>query len=132
LEFARQRQRHPGVRAFVDRNDVMQYGQTSRPRAANLEKALKTPKLGKKEESAARGRIRRSSKRRLCARPRFDRGTAPARLQALFLPFECIGKGKASAPYEFGVKASIDATNGRAVGGLFVLHATRLRRNEGI
>src|SRR5262249_14945946 len=27
---------------------------------------------------------------------------------------ECIGKGKASAPYEFGVKASVVTTNGRA------------------
>jgi hypothetical protein len=38
-------------RAFVDRNDLMQYGQTSRPRAAKPEKALKPPKLGKKEEA---------------------------------------------------------------------------------
>src|ERR1700741_5289760 len=30
---------------------------------------------------------------------------------------ECIGKGKASAPYEFGVKASIVTTNARAPGG---------------
>ncbi|MCD9883911.1 IS5 family transposase [Bradyrhizobium diazoefficiens] len=35
---------------------------------------------------------------------------------------ECIGKGKASAPYEFGVKASIVTNNRRAPGGLFVLH----------
>src|SRR5205807_1942841 len=34
---------------------------------------------------------------------------------------ECIGKGKASAPYEFGVKASIATTNARAPGGQFVL-----------
>ena len=33
---------------------------------------------------------------------------------------ECIGKGKASAPYEFGVKASIVSTNARAPGGQFV------------
>jgi IS5 family transposase len=39
---------------------------------------------------------------------------------------ECIGKGKASAPYEFGVKASIVTTNGRAPGGSFVLHARAL------
>jgi hypothetical protein len=37
---------------------------------------------------------------------------------------ECIGKGKASAPYEFGVKASIVTTNRRGPGGQFVLHAT--------
>jgi IS5 family transposase len=36
---------------------------------------------------------------------------------------ECIGKGKAAAPYEFGVKASIVTTNARAPGGQFVLHA---------
>lgn len=36
---------------------------------------------------------------------------------------ECIGKGKASAPYEFGVKVSVVTTNARAPGGQFVLHA---------
>ena len=42
---------------------------------------------------------------------------------------ECIGKGKASAPYEFGVKASIVTTNTRARGGQFVLHAKALPGN---
>jgi len=42
---------------------------------------------------------------------------------------ECIGKGKASAPYEFGVKASIVTTNARAPGGQFVLHARALPGN---
>ena len=42
---------------------------------------------------------------------------------------ECIGKGKASAPYEFGVKASIVTTNARAPGGQFVLHAKTLSGN---
>jgi IS5 family transposase len=42
---------------------------------------------------------------------------------------ECIGKGKASAPYEFGVKASIVTNNRRAPGGLFVLHAKALPDN---
>src|ERR1700759_4390115 len=42
---------------------------------------------------------------------------------------ECIGKGKASAPYEFGVKASIVTTNSRAPGGQFVLHAKALPGN---
>src|SRR5262249_32618557 len=42
---------------------------------------------------------------------------------------ECIGKGKASAPYEFGVKASIVTTNARAPGGQFVLHAMALPGN---
>lgn len=39
---------------------------------------------------------------------------------------ECIGKGKAATPYEFGVKVSIVATNARAPGGMFVLHAKTL------
>ena len=42
---------------------------------------------------------------------------------------ECIGKGKASAPYEFGVKASIVSGNGQAPGGQLVLHATTLPGN---
>ena len=42
---------------------------------------------------------------------------------------ECIGKGKASAPYEFGVKVSIVTTNARAPGGQFVLHARALPGN---
>ncbi len=42
---------------------------------------------------------------------------------------ECIGKGKASAPYEFGVKASIVTTNARAPGGQFVLHPKALPGN---
>ncbi|MGY3423360.1 IS5 family transposase [Bradyrhizobium sp. F1.13.4] len=42
---------------------------------------------------------------------------------------ECIGKGKAAAPYEFGVKASIVTNNRRAPGGLFVLHARSLPDN---
>jgi IS5 family transposase len=42
---------------------------------------------------------------------------------------ECIGKGNASAPYEFGVKASIVTTNARAPGGQFVLHAKALPGN---
>ena len=39
------------------------------------------------------------------------------------------GKGKAAAPYEFGVKASIVTNNRRAPGGLFVLHARALPDN---
>ena len=42
---------------------------------------------------------------------------------------ECIGKGKASAPYEFGVKVSITTTNARAPGGQFVLQAKALPGN---
>lgn len=42
---------------------------------------------------------------------------------------ECIGKGKAHKPYEFGVKVSIATTNARAKGGTFILHAKALHGN---
>lgn len=42
---------------------------------------------------------------------------------------ECIGKGKAAGPYEFGVKASIVTNNRPAPGGHFVLHAKALPDN---
>jgi transposase, IS5 family len=42
---------------------------------------------------------------------------------------ECIGKGKARAPYEFGVKVSIVTTNACAPGGQFVLQAEALPGN---
>lgn len=42
---------------------------------------------------------------------------------------ECIGKGKAHRPWEFGVKVSIATTNRRAKGGQFVLHAKALPGN---
>jgi IS5 family transposase len=40
---------------------------------------------------------------------------------------ECIGKGKAHAPYEFGVKVSAATTLQRSKGGQFALHAKRCR-----
>jgi IS5 family transposase len=42
---------------------------------------------------------------------------------------ECIGKGKASAPYEFEMKVSVVTTNSRAPGGQFVLGARALPGN---
>ncbi len=42
---------------------------------------------------------------------------------------ECIGKGKAHAPYEFGVKVSVATTLKRAKGGQFALHAKALPGN---
>jgi IS5 family transposase len=42
---------------------------------------------------------------------------------------ECIGKGKAHKPYEFGVKVSITTTNRRCKAGMFVLHAKALPGN---
>ena len=42
---------------------------------------------------------------------------------------ECIGKGKAHKPYEFGCKVSITTTNKRCKGGQFILHAKALHGN---
>jgi IS5 family transposase len=42
---------------------------------------------------------------------------------------ECIGKGKAHRPYEFGVKVSVATTLSRARGGQFVTHAKALPGN---
>ena len=42
---------------------------------------------------------------------------------------ECIGKGKAHKPYEFGVKVSLTTTNKRCQGGQFILHAKALPGN---
>lgn len=42
---------------------------------------------------------------------------------------ECIGKGKAHRPYEFGVKVSVATTNRRCKGGQFVLHTKALPGN---
>ena len=42
---------------------------------------------------------------------------------------ECIGKGKARAPYEFGVKVSLTTTNTRSKGAQFILHAKALPGN---
>ena len=39
---------------------------------------------------------------------------------------ECIAKGKAHKPYEFGCKVSVTTTNARAPGGQFVLHIAAL------
>jgi IS5 family transposase len=42
---------------------------------------------------------------------------------------ECIGKGKAHRPYEFGVKVSVATTLGQAKGGQFVTHVKALPGN---
>ena len=59
-----------------------------------------------------------------------ERGQRGPKVYSLHAPeVECIGKGKAAAPYEFGVKASFVTNNRRAPGGLFVLHARALPDN---
>jgi transposase, IS5 family len=42
---------------------------------------------------------------------------------------ECIGKGKARAPYEFGCKVSVTTPATKPKGGQFVLHAAALHGN---
>jgi len=42
---------------------------------------------------------------------------------------ECIGKGKAAKPYEFGCKVSLTTTNKRCRGGQFILHAKAFHGN---
>jgi len=42
---------------------------------------------------------------------------------------ECIGKGKAHRPYEFGVKVSVATTHRHANGGQFAIHAKALPGN---
>jgi len=93
------------------------------------------------------GRVIRDVRRKIAGRPEieatFEKPLARAdqirsqqqrqrgwKLYSFHAPeVECIGKGKASAPYEFGVKASIVTTNARAPGGQFVLHAKALPGN---
>jgi len=43
---------------------------------------------------------------------------------------ECIGKGKAHRPYEFGVKVSVATTQAHAKGGQFVTHVKALPGNR--
>jgi len=49
------------------------------------------------------------------------------KIHALHAPeVECIGKGKAHKPYEFGVKVSVTTTLNRCKGGQFAIHAQAL------
>jgi transposase, IS5 family len=58
------------------------------------------------------------------------RGERGRKVYSLHAPeVECIGKGKAHKPYEFGVKVSVATTVKRSPGGLFVLHAKALPGN---
>jgi transposase, IS5 family len=58
------------------------------------------------------------------------RGERGRKVYSLHAPeVECIGKGKAHKPYEFGVKVSVATTIKRSPGGQFVLHAKALPGN---
>ena len=64
---------------------------------------------------------------RVLAQKRGERGK---KVYSLHAPeVECIGKGKAHKPYEFGVKVSVATPVNRSPGGQFVLHAKALPGN---
>ena len=67
----------------------------------------------------------------LAMRVRFqDHRQRGPKVYALHAPeVECIGKGKARAPYEFGCKVSIATPATKPKGGQFVLHAKALHGN---
>ena len=67
----------------------------------------------------------------LAVRVRFqDHRQRGPKVYALHAPeVECIGKGKARAPYEFGCKVSIATPVTKPKGGQFVLHAKALHGN---
>jgi transposase, IS5 family len=59
-----------------------------------------------------------------------ERGQRGRKVYSLHAPeVECIGKGKAHRPYEFGVKVSVATTLARSRGGQFVLAAKALPGN---
>jgi IS5 family transposase len=52
------------------------------------------------------------------------------KVYALHAPeVECIGKGKAAKPYEFGCKVTVATTNARSPGGQFAVHIDVLHGN---
>jgi IS5 family transposase len=58
------------------------------------------------------------------------RGQRGPKVYSLHAPeVECIGKGKAHRPYEFGVKVSVATTLTHAKGGQFVVHSKALPGN---
>jgi len=67
----------------------------------------------------------------LAVRVRFqDHRQRGPKVYALHAPeVECIGKGKARAPYEFGCKVSVATPASKPKGGQFVLHAKALHGN---
>jgi IS5 family transposase len=69
--------------------------------------------------------------RSLAVRVQFqDQRQRGQKLYALHAPeVECIGKGKARTPYEFGCKVSVAVPVTRPKGGQFVLHSSALHGN---
>ena len=93
------------------------------------------------------GRVSRDIERKIAGRPDLNAAFRPElfragrvlaqqprqrgrKIYSLHAPeVECIGKGKAHKPYEFGVKVSIATPLRRCKGGQFVLHAKALPGN---
>jgi len=93
------------------------------------------------------GRLIRDINRKVAGDPALSERFAPLRSLAVRIRFqnqrqrgpkiyslhapevECIGKGKASTPYEFGCKVSIATPVTQPKGGQFVLHAKALHGN---
>jgi len=93
------------------------------------------------------GRVIRDLRRKIDGKPELQRRCGPLLDLALRVRFqdhrqrgrkvyalhaaevECIGKGKARAPYEFGCKVSIATPATQPRGGQFVLHAQALHGN---
>jgi len=93
------------------------------------------------------GRLIRDLNRKIAGDPALSERFAPLRSLAVRIRFqnqrqrgpkvyslhapevECIGKGKARAPYEFGCKVSIATPVTKPKGGQFVLHAKALHGN---
>jgi transposase, IS5 family len=87
-----------------------------------------TRKIAGDEVAQARFRQTLGLVTHLLRQRREDRGRG--KLYSLHAPeVECIGKGKARARFEFGVKVSIAATNAAAPGGRFVVGARALPGN---
>src|SRR6478609_9221220 len=92
---------------------------------------------GSSATSVARSRASQPSRRHSpfrLAEPARSAPSSSASAAGSSIPFmlrrwSASAKAKASAPYEFGVKASIVTNNRRAPGGLFVLHASSLPEN---
>jgi transposase, IS5 family len=75
------------------------------------------------------GRRVREQRQHQRGRKSLPSGSVP-RVYSLHAPeVECIGKGKAHRPYEFGVKVSIATTLHRSAGGQFIAHAKALPGN---
>src|ERR1700742_3002846 len=77
------------------------------------------------------GRYRRVTPLSLAFQVRRQRQNQRGRkIYSLHAPeVECIGKGKAHKPYEFGTKVSIATTLHRSAGGQFVTHIAALPGN---